>query len=67
MNVKLNLTVGEGENFGFLGPNGAGKTTIIYILTGRAMVSQVPLHGLRLQRLYDAFSDAAVELCQHSL
>ena len=31
---KLNLTVGEGEIFGFLGPNGAGKTTTILMLLG---------------------------------
>ncbi|MGI8729009.1 MAG: ABC transporter ATP-binding protein [Solirubrobacteraceae bacterium] len=29
----INLTVGEGEIFGFLGHNGAGKTTTINILT----------------------------------
>lgn len=31
---QLNLTVTEGEIFGFLGPNGAGKTTTIKILMG---------------------------------
>ncbi len=30
----LNLTVEEGETFGFLGPNGAGKTTTLKILMG---------------------------------
>jgi ABC-2 type transport system ATP-binding protein len=30
----VDLTVGEGEIFGFLGPNGAGKTTTIKILLG---------------------------------
>ncbi len=30
----LDLTVGQGEIFGFLGPNGAGKTTTIEILEG---------------------------------
>ena len=30
----LNLTIGDGELFGFIGPNGAGKTTTITILTG---------------------------------
>jgi len=30
---KINLTVREGEIFGFLGPNGAGKTTTISMLT----------------------------------
>lgn len=31
---SLNLTVNNGEIFGFLGPNGAGKTTSIRMLTG---------------------------------
>jgi ABC-2 type transport system ATP-binding protein len=30
----LDLTVEEGEVFGFLGPNGAGKTTTIKLLMG---------------------------------
>ena len=30
----LDLTVGEGEVFGFIGPNGAGKSTTIRILLG---------------------------------
>jgi ABC-2 type transport system ATP-binding protein len=29
---NINLTIGEGEVFGFIGPNGAGKTTTIRIL-----------------------------------
>ncbi len=29
----LDLTVPEGEIYGFLGPNGAGKTTTIRMLT----------------------------------
>lgn len=31
---NLNLTIPNGEIFGFLGPNGAGKTTTIKIITG---------------------------------
>ncbi len=30
----VDLSVGQGEIFGFLGPNGAGKTTTIRVLTG---------------------------------
>jgi ABC-2 type transport system ATP-binding protein len=29
----VDITVGQGEFFGFLGPNGAGKTTMIHMLT----------------------------------
>ena len=32
--VSLDLTVGEGEFFGFIGPNGAGKSTTIRTLLG---------------------------------
>ena len=31
---RLNLSVGEGEFFGFIGPNGAGKSTTIRTLLG---------------------------------
>lgn len=31
---NLNLSIGNGELFGFLGPNGAGKTTTIKMITG---------------------------------
>lgn len=31
---NLNLTINNGEIFGFLGPNGAGKTTTINMMTG---------------------------------
>jgi ABC-2 type transport system ATP-binding protein len=36
----LNLTVREGEIFGFLGPNGAGKTTTIRMLCGLLLPSE---------------------------
>ncbi len=46
----LELSVNEGEVFGFLGPNGAGKTTTVRMLTtlisptsGRAWVDDIPL------------------------
>ena len=31
---NLDLTIKDGEIFGFLGPNGAGKTTTINMITG---------------------------------
>jgi ABC-2 type transport system ATP-binding protein len=31
---NLNLSINEGEFFGFIGPNGAGKTTAIRMITG---------------------------------
>lgn len=31
---NLNLSINEGEFFGFIGPNGAGKTTTIRMITG---------------------------------
>ncbi len=30
----VNITVGQGEAFGFLGPNGAGKSTLVKMLVG---------------------------------
>ena len=36
---NLNLTVNQGEIFGFLGPNGAGKTTTLKLLTGLSVPS----------------------------
>ena len=35
---EIDLTVSEGDFFGFIGPNGAGKSTTIRILTG--LISQ---------------------------
>lgn len=32
--LPLNLTIPQGETFGFLGPNGAGKTTTLKLLMG---------------------------------
>lgn len=49
----LNLTVGNGEVYGYLGPNGSGKTTTIRLLLGlhRASGGRAELFGL------DAWSD----------
>lgn len=38
--IDLNLSVGEGEFFGFIGPNGAGKSTTIRTLLGLIKRSQ---------------------------
>jgi len=54
---SLNLTVGEGEIFGFLGANGAGKTTTIKILlgliyptVGEAMVLGAPAGDIEVKK-----------------
>ncbi len=53
----LNLTVPEGEVFGFLGPNGAGKTTTIMMLlgnirptSGRASLLGKPIGDIETRR-----------------
>jgi ABC-2 type transport system ATP-binding protein len=50
---SLDLTVREGEVYGYLGPNGAGKTTTIRLLLGlhRATEGRAELFGI------DAWSD----------
>ena len=50
----LDLTVNEGEVFGFLGPNGAGKTTTILLLTGLT----TPTHGTATVGGYDVVKDS---------
>jgi ABC-2 type transport system ATP-binding protein len=48
----LNLTVEEGELFGFLGPNGAGKTTTIRMTVGllRPTAGTVMVAGYDVQQ-----------------
>jgi len=57
-NVKavdhLNLTVYEGEIFGFLGPNGAGKTTTLLMLMGLT----VPTSGTATVGGYDIIKES---------
>lgn len=50
--IDLDLSVAEGEIFGFLGPNGAGKTTTIKLLMGtiRATRGSASVFGLDAQR-----------------
>lgn len=50
----LNLTVYEGEIFGFLGPNGAGKTTTLLMLMGLT----VPTSGTATVGGYDIIKDS---------
>ncbi len=48
---QLNLTVADGEIFGFLGPNGAGKTTTIKMLMGilNADSGRIHINGLDIR------------------
>src|SRR5689334_9578784 len=48
----LNLSVNQGEVFGFLGPNGAGKTTTMNVLLGfiNATSGEARLFGVNVQK-----------------
>lgn len=50
--IDLNLSVREGEFFGFIGPNGAGKSTTIRILLGliTATSGQTKILGLDISK-----------------
>lgn len=50
--VDLNLTVSQGEIFGFIGPNGAGKSTTIRLLLGliSPTAGQATVFGLDVQK-----------------
>ncbi len=50
----LNLTVNEGEIFGFLGPNGSGKTTTILLLLGLS----TPVSGTAIVGGYDVVKNS---------
>lgn len=49
---NLNLTIKDGEIFGFLGPNGAGKTTTIKMITGILEPDQgeIKLNGISTKK-----------------
>ena len=51
---QLNMTVNEGEIYGFLGPNGAGKTTTILMLMGLS----VPSSGTAVVGGYDIVEES---------
>ena len=42
--TNLNLSVNEGEFFGFIGPNGAGKSTTIRTLLGPVSYTHLRAH-----------------------
>ncbi|MED1781771.1 ABC transporter ATP-binding protein [Brevibacillus fortis] len=48
---QMNLTVPNGEIFGFLGPNGAGKTTTIKMITGitRPDQGEITINGKNIR------------------
>lgn len=48
---NINLTIEDGEIFGFLGPNGAGKTTTIKMITGilNADSGDIKINGLDIK------------------
>jgi len=49
---QLDLTIQDGEIFGFLGPNGAGKTTTIKMITGilKPDQGQILINGKDIQQ-----------------
>ncbi|CAB1065926.1 Efflux ABC transporter, ATP-binding protein [Olavius sp. associated proteobacterium Delta 1] len=53
---NLNLTVDQGEIFGFLGPNGAGKTTTIKMIAGvlEPSVGTITICGIDMLRQPEA-------------
>jgi ABC-2 type transport system ATP-binding protein len=48
----LNMTIGQGEVYGFIGPNGAGKTTTIRMLVGliRPSEGEILINGHNVQK-----------------
>ena len=51
---NLNMSVEEGEIFGFLGPNGAGKTTTFLMLMGLS----IPTSGTARVGSYDIIENS---------
>lgn len=49
---ELNITIEDGEIFGFLGPNGAGKTTTIKMITGilKPDSGSIKINGVDIQK-----------------
>ncbi|MGH4140823.1 ABC transporter ATP-binding protein [Clostridium sp.] len=49
---NINITIRDGEIFGFLGPNGAGKTTTIKMITGilTADSGKITINGIDIEK-----------------
>ncbi|MFC5446927.1 ABC transporter ATP-binding protein [Paenibacillus aestuarii] len=52
---EVNMTVQQGDIYGFFGPNGAGKTTVMKIITGlsKAQHGEVKLFGYDISTQYE--------------
>ena len=53
---RLNLTINDGEIFGFLGPNGAGKSTTIKMMTGILDITEGDILLENKSIIYDSLS-----------
>ena len=49
---KMNLTIEDGQIFGFIGPNGAGKTTTMEMLTGILDIDEgeILIDGINIEK-----------------
>ena len=54
---KVNISVKEGDIYGFLGPNGAGKSTTIKMILGLVK----PTEGTALINKYDIVSQRKMQ------
>ena len=58
---KLNLSVEEGEFFGFIGPNGAGKSTILEAVQ-LALLGYIPGYAKKNESIMKHSSDKMMEV-----
>ncbi len=49
---NMNLTIEDGQIFGFIGPNGAGKTTTMEMLTGILDIDEgeILIDGINIEK-----------------